>query len=95
MQTLSLSDHFASPLMTTSSVIFLAMEGLSLLVFFLVIFQYRRIVLKHQILPRAIQHTLEKEPEKGVTTLLWIYVIMTVFVIVLTTILFWLQPAVF
>lgn len=92
MQMLSFSDHVATPLMTVSTVVFLALEVFSLMVFFLVISQYKRVVFKHQLLPRAIQHTLEKEPEKGRSIMLQIYIALTIFITLCTALLFWFQP---
>ena len=78
--------------MLASTWAFVVIEVLSLLLFAIVVMQYMRVVSKHRLLPASIRHTLEREPEKGTTALLMLYVIITIALTIGLALLFWFQP---
>ncbi len=92
METLSLADHWATTGMAAATVVFVAMELLSLLLFTTVLIEYHRVALKHDVLPNAIRHGLEATPELGKSIMYWSYIFLTVLATVLTTALFLFQP---
>jgi len=95
MEMLSVADHFASPVAVLLTGIFMVIESLSIAMCIIVVLQYKRVVSKHKLLPHAIQHTLEEEPEKGTNFLLNIYIILTIVVVIGTVVLFLFQPHLF
>lgn len=92
MEMLSLADHFSNQWETVLFWTFLILEAAFLILFFINVFEYRRTVWKHRILPDAVSHSLEREPEKGTMTLLVIYVLATAVVTAGTALLFLFQP---
>jgi hypothetical protein len=92
MQTLSLADHFSSPVMTAFSIAFVVIEILSILLFFVVTWQFHTITRKHSLLPSEIGSQLEEDPELGSSILFWAYVVLTVIMTIATTLLFFWQP---
>lgn len=92
MQTLSLADHFSSPIMMTGTIVFIVAELLSIAIFFTVLIHYTRVVMKHRMLPSAIRHSVEGIPDIGAVMLLWTYIIFTIVITAGTVVLFLLQP---
>lgn len=92
METFSLAGHVTGPWALVLTAAFFLMQALSLLLFAVNVFEYRKVVWKHRVLPDSITHSLEKEPEKGTTALLFLYVAMTAAVTAGTVLLFLFQP---
>jgi hypothetical protein len=95
MQFLTLADHINDPGMLTGFIVVIVIELFSVGLLILNMYQYQKVVLKHRMLPSAIQHKLEEVPEKGKTALLWVYVFATIVITAGTTLLFILQPHIY
>lgn len=92
MEMLTLADHFSNQWETLLFAAFMIMEALFLVLFGINVLEYRRTVWKHRILPDAVSHSLDHEPEKGTMTLLLAYAVLTAVVTVGTVLLFLFQP---
>lgn len=92
MEIMTLSEHLTSVSGLFFTVSIALIEILSLLFLALVVHEYRKTISKHYAFPAAIEHDLELLPQRGVTWLFWIYVVLTVLVVIATSFLFLFQP---
>lgn len=95
METLPFDAHFSSPEMIFGTIAFFVLQAISISIFVLIVVHYQRVVSKHQMLPRNILHTLQEEPDIGPTTLLWVYIILTIIITIVSIAVFWWQPHLF
>lgn len=86
---------FATPGMTTISVIVLLLEMLSLIFLGVCILEFRVLTQRHAAFFRDMGNGQHEEVERRPRIFLWMYIITTIVMTIATTYLFLFQPHIF